>query len=115
MAGSPAQARPVTDGSHLVLYDGVCGLCDRLVQFLLEHDRRAVFTFASLQSTVGRSIVERFGGNPNDLTSFHVLANYRENHAEIFSRSTAALFIAGQLGWPWKGAVLLRILPTTGS
>ncbi len=96
-----------------MLYDGVCGLCSRLLQFLLEHDRRAVFTFASLQSTVGRATVERFGADPNELTSFHVLADYRTNHVQMFSRSSAALFVAGQLGWPWKAAVLVRVLPTS--
>jgi predicted DCC family thiol-disulfide oxidoreductase YuxK len=99
------------DDAHLVLYDGVCGLCDRLVQFLLEHDRRAVFAFASLQSAVGRSMVERFGGNPDELSSFHVVANHRSNHAQMLSRSNAALFVAAELGWPWKVAVLLRIFP----
>src|SRR3990170_2781458 len=111
MAGSPTQVPPLTDGAHLVLYDGVCGLCSRLLQFLLKHDRRAVFTFASLQSEVGRVMVERFGGNPNELTSSYVLANYRANHAQMFSRSSAALFVAGELGWPWKMAVLLRVVP----
>jgi predicted DCC family thiol-disulfide oxidoreductase YuxK len=95
-----------------VLYDGVCGLCSRLLRFLLKHDHRAVFTFASLQSPVGRLMVERFGGDPHELTSFYVLANYRANHAQMFSRSSAALFVAGQLGWPWKAAVLTRVLPT---
>lgn len=111
MAGSPAQGPPHTEGAHLVLYDGVCGLCNRLLQFLLEHDRRAAFSFASLQSPAGRALVERFGGNPDELSSFHVVANYRASHARMFSRSSAALFVASQLGWPWKLAVLLRVLP----
>lgn len=112
MAGPPAQVPPVTEAAHLVLYDGACGLCNRLLQFLLEHDRRAVFSFASLQSDVGRTMVERFGADPNELTSFHVLTNYRTNHVQMCSRSRAALFVAGQLGWPWRAAVLARILPT---
>ena len=99
------------EGVHLVLYDGVCALCSRLHQFLLKHDHRAVFTFASLQSVTGRAIVERFGGNPRELTSFYVLANYRTGRAQIFSRSSAALFAAGELAWPWKWAVLMRVLP----
>jgi predicted DCC family thiol-disulfide oxidoreductase YuxK len=113
MAGSPAQVPLVPEGAHLVLYDGVCGLCSRLLQFLLKHDRRAVFTFASLQSAVGRAMVERFGADPNELASFHVLANYRTNHVQMFSRSSAALFVAGELGWPWKMAGLMRVLPTS--
>ena len=42
---SPAQAPANIAGAHLVLYDGVCGLCNRLLQFLLKHDHRAVFSF----------------------------------------------------------------------
>jgi predicted DCC family thiol-disulfide oxidoreductase YuxK len=94
-----------------VLYDGVCGLCNRLLQFLLKHDRRGVFAFASLQSDVGKAMVARFGGDPDELTSFYAVANYRASHAQIFGRSRAALFVAGELGWPWKAAVALRVLP----
>jgi predicted DCC family thiol-disulfide oxidoreductase YuxK len=113
MAGLPAQPPSVAEGAHLVLYDGVCGLCGRLLRFLLRHDHRAVFAFASLQSEAGRVMLERFGGNPNELTSFYVLANYRANHAQMFSRSSAVLFVAGELGWPWKVVVLVRVLPTS--
>lgn len=112
MVGSPIQVPSGVEGTHLVLYDGVCGLCNHLLQFLLEHDHRAVFMFASLQSATGKATVERFGGDPNELTSFYVLANYRADDARMFSRSSAALFVAGELGWPWKVAVLMRVLPT---
>jgi predicted DCC family thiol-disulfide oxidoreductase YuxK len=113
MTTSPAQAPVVPEGAHLVLYDGVCGLCNRLIQFLLEHDRGAVFTFASLQSEVGRATVERFGGNPNELTSFCVVADHRTSRAQMFTRSRAALFVAGELGWPWKMARVMGVLPTS--
>ena len=99
-------------GPHLVLYDGVCGLCNRLVQFLLEHDREGEFALASLQSGVGRSMVERFGGDPDELTSFYVITNYRDPHARLLSRSRAALFVAGEIGWPWRAAGVFRVLPT---
>jgi predicted DCC family thiol-disulfide oxidoreductase YuxK len=111
MPASPAQVPRVPEGAHLVLYDGVCGLCNRLLQFLLKHDRRAVFTFASLQSEVGGAMVERFGGNPNDLTSFCVVADYRTSRTQMFVRSRAALFVAGTLGWPWKASVMFGVLP----
>jgi predicted DCC family thiol-disulfide oxidoreductase YuxK len=105
------QAPSDSQGAHLVLYDGVCGLCSRLLQFLLRHDHRAVFNFASLQSATGKAMVARWGGNRDELTSFYVLANYRTGHARMFSRSSAALFVAGELAWPWKWAVLMRVLP----
>jgi predicted DCC family thiol-disulfide oxidoreductase YuxK len=103
---------PRVEGTHLVLYDGVCGLCDRLVQFLLGHDRHAVFCFAPLQSATGQAIVARFGGNPNELNSFLVVANYRGDHPLMFAKSSAALFVARELGWPWKTAAAMRFLPT---
>ena len=111
MADSPAQGPPRTEAAHLVLYDGVCGLCSSLLQFLLTHDRRGVFAFASLQSRTGRAVVQHLGGDPTDLTSFYVLANYRTDRSRTLARSKAALFVAGQLGWPWKAAVIARVLP----
>jgi predicted DCC family thiol-disulfide oxidoreductase YuxK len=106
------QDPPGVDGTHLVLYDGVCGLCNRLLQFLLAHDRRAVFAFASLQSAIGRSTVERFGGNPDELSSFFVVSNFRTDRARMVGRGRAALFVASELGWPWKAAVVFRVVPT---
>ena len=111
MVDLSAQAPPLDEATHLVLYDGVCGLCNSLLQFLLTHDRRGVFAFASLQSQTGRAVIERLGRDSADLTSFYVLANYRTGRSRIFERSKAALFVAGQLGWPWKAAVIARVLP----
>ena len=114
MTGAPTQpAASSATGAHLVLYDGVCGLCSRLLQFVLKRDRRAVFTFAPLQGALGRRMVERFGGDPDQLTSFRVLANYRESRPQMLSRSSAALFVAFELGRPWKMAQLVRVLPTS--
>jgi predicted DCC family thiol-disulfide oxidoreductase YuxK len=111
MVDSATQPASVAKGAHLVLYDGVCGLCSSLLQFLLTHDRRGVFAFASLQSATGRAVVEGLGGDPAELTSFYVLANCRTGNSRIFARSKAALFVASQLGWPWKAAMIARVLP----
>jgi predicted DCC family thiol-disulfide oxidoreductase YuxK len=112
MPRSAVQPPSVAEGAHLVLYDGVCGLCNRLLRLLLEHDRRASFIFASLQSAAGRAMVERFGSDPDELASFYVVTNYRAGNARMFRKSDAALFVAGELGWPWRVAVLLRFVPT---
>jgi predicted DCC family thiol-disulfide oxidoreductase YuxK len=112
MVDSIAQASREGQGVHLVLYDGVCGLCNRLLQFLLAVDHRAVFDFASLQSATGRAIVERAGGHPDDLNSFFIFANYRTPRARLIAKAEAALFVAGELGWPWKLAGLMRALPS---
>ena len=102
MVVSQAQPPAPTQGAHLLLYDGVCGLCNHLVQFLLKHDRRGAFSFASLQSATGRATVGRWGGNPDELTSFYVVVDFRTPNARPLKKSDAALFVAGQLGWPWK-------------
>src|SRR3954452_6926455 len=114
MVHSEAQLSYVVSGTHLVLYDGVCGLCSRLLQFLLRHDRRRLFSFAPLQSAVGRSTVARSGGNPAELTSFYVVADYQTAASRVFTRSDAALFVAGALGWPWRAAQLIRVVPHAG-
>ncbi len=99
--------------THLILHDGACGLCSRLVQFVLRHDRRGVFSFAALQSAVGRSVVASIGGRPDDLTSFYVVADYRSAAPRVFTRSDAALFVASALPWPWRAARFLRFVPST--
>jgi predicted DCC family thiol-disulfide oxidoreductase YuxK len=110
MSESETQS-PQPDAAHLVLYDGVCGLCNRLLQFMLRHDRRRVFVFAALQGAVGRSIVTRSGGTPTELTTFYVVTDYSGPNARLLTKSDAALFIATRLGWPWKAAGLLRAVP----
>lgn len=94
---------------HLLLYDGACGLCSRFVQFVLPRDHQRIFQFASLQSPQGRAVVK----NPEEaeLTTFYVVANYGTPVEEQLSKSRAALFVARELGWPWKAASALGILP----
>jgi predicted DCC family thiol-disulfide oxidoreductase YuxK len=111
MTGWARQGTSVEEGRHLVLYDGVCGLCSRLLQFLLEHDRRRVFSFAPLQGGRGRATVARWGGNPDELTTFHVIANFQTADARMLTKGAAAVFVAGELGWPWKAMRLAGILP----
>ena len=112
MIPSAAQLSSESGGAHLVLYDGVCGLCHRLLQFLLVHDRRAAFCFTALQSATGKATVARWGGNPEDLTSFYVVADFRTPRARVLTKSHAALFVARELGWPWRALCAVRVLPT---
>jgi predicted DCC family thiol-disulfide oxidoreductase YuxK len=112
MTDLTTQASSGRQGAHLVLYDGVCGLCNRLLQFLLAVDHRAVFDFASLQSPTGMAIVEHAGGRPDELNSFYVSVNYRTPGARVIAKSEAALFVAEELGWPWKLTGVMRALPS---
>lgn len=56
-------------------------------------------------------MVERSGGNPDDLTTFYVCANFRTSDARVLIKSDAALFVARELNWPWKGLTAARIIP----
>lgn len=102
----------ISPGEHLVLYDGVCGLCNRLNNFVLPRDTRAVFDFASLQSAVGRSALQRFGRNPEDLNTFYLVTNYRSESPALLSKASAALFVMKKLGDPWRWLGLFGVFPS---
>jgi predicted DCC family thiol-disulfide oxidoreductase YuxK len=99
--------------SHpILLYDGVCGLCNRFVQFTLRRDRNATFHFAWLQGALAASILARHSANPTDLDTVYVVVNYELPDEYLLSRSQAVLFVLGQLGGFWRPvASLLQLLP----
>jgi predicted DCC family thiol-disulfide oxidoreductase YuxK len=81
-----------TDGP-IVLFDGVCGLCEASVQFIIDHDPKARFRFAPLQSEVGRRLLTQ---HHLDASALDTLVMIEEGRAYV--RSTAALRIGMQLG-----------------
>jgi predicted DCC family thiol-disulfide oxidoreductase YuxK len=99
--------------SHpILLYDGVCGLCNRLVQFILRRDRNAVFRFASLQSALAASILARHGANPSTLDTVYAVVNYELPDEYLLSRSDAAIFVLKQLpGACRPAAFVLQAVP----
>jgi predicted DCC family thiol-disulfide oxidoreductase YuxK len=111
MVARPVQAPAPDEITHLVLFDGVCGLCNGLVQFLLKRDHQQVFKFAALQGATGRAVLERVGGGPSLPSSFYVVADYGSGHSRVFTKSDGVLFVAAQLRWPWRVAAVLRVLP----
>ena len=102
------QALVPARGEHLILYDGVCGLCNRLNQFVLLRDTRAAFDFASLQSPTAQSVLPRLGGNAESLGTVYVVVNYRSESPVLLSKSAAASFvlktlsIRGPLSWAFR-------------
>jgi predicted DCC family thiol-disulfide oxidoreductase YuxK len=112
MAESGWQASIPPLGEHLVLYDGVCGLCNRLNNFVLPRDNRGVFDFASIQGVVGRSTLQRFGKNADDLNTFYLVTNYRSESPVLLSKASAALFVMEKLGAPWRWLGLFGVLPS---
>jgi predicted DCC family thiol-disulfide oxidoreductase YuxK len=95
----------------IVLYDGVCGLCNRLNQFLLERDVRDRLRFASLQSEFADSLLKRHGKDPQDLDTVYVVTHHSQPDEELLARSDAILYLLRQLGGIWSVASWARILP----
>ena len=81
----------------VILFDGVCNLCNGFVQFVIARDRNAYFKFASLQSEEAKEYLKNSSYNLNELNSVILWEN-----GNIYSRSTAALKILKRLtgGWP---------------
>lgn len=90
----------------VVLFDGLCTLCDTSVQFLLDRDRGGVLTFASLQSEVGRALAGRDADTSDVLDTIVLVADGR-----TYVRSDAVLEIATRLPAPWSWLRWLRIVP----
>jgi predicted DCC family thiol-disulfide oxidoreductase YuxK len=96
---------------HLVLYDGVCGLCDRFVRFLIRIDRGDRLRFAALQGAIGRAVVAENGRTAQALSTVLVIADYGTPEARLLERSEAALFAIASVGGPWRSAAALRLVP----
>jgi len=96
----------------IIFYDGVCGLCNRLVQFSLKHDADGRLRFASLQSDFAAAVLQRHGFNPRDLDTLYVVEYNRVPEERISLRSDAVIAVLRQLAGPWAViATLLRIVP----
>ena len=99
------------DRQHLLLYDGVCGLCNWLVQLVLARDRDGQFHFAALQSTQARDALAAFGHRPDTLDTVYVVEAYRSASPRLLSHGRAALFVFARLGGAWRAMSALRLLP----
>jgi predicted DCC family thiol-disulfide oxidoreductase YuxK len=96
----------------IILYDGVCGLCNRLVQFLIKRDKREGLRFASLQSDFAAKVLRRHGIDPTDLDTFHLVVNYEQPDERVLNRSDAILRAWSELGGFWKTlASIAQIIP----
>ena len=95
----------------LVLYDGVCGLCNWLVAFLIRHDRRDQFRFAPLQSEFAQILLHRYALNSADFDTVVALAEFRQDSERALTRSEAALWAIGQLGGVWKVGAVAKFIP----
>ncbi len=96
----------------ILLYDGVCGLCNRFVQFILARDRQAIFRFAALQSPFAARILARHAINATDLDTVYLVLNYERPDESLLARSDAVIFILKRLSTRWRAsAFCLQMIP----
>jgi predicted DCC family thiol-disulfide oxidoreductase YuxK len=92
---------------QLILFDGVCNLCNASVQYIVKHDQQDIFRYTALQSDVGKEIIEKF---KIDTTKMDSILLYSKEKG-IYYKSTAALKIASQLGFPINLMTIFLIIP----
>lgn len=90
----------------IILFDGVCNLCNGAVQYVVKHDPEKQFRFASLQSEAGRQLLESKQLSTTDLSSFLLIDN-----GELYSKSTAALKVAKRLSGAVKLLGIFIVIP----
>ena len=90
----------------VVIFDGVCNLCNRSVQFIIKYDKKNKFKFASLQSNFGQNILIKNNMSITNFNSFLLLEGQK-----IYTRSTGALRVVKQLDSLWPTLYALIIIP----
>jgi predicted DCC family thiol-disulfide oxidoreductase YuxK len=91
----------------IILFDGVCNLCDSAVQFIIKQDKKDVFRFVSLQSDLGQEIIKHLGIDTKNINSIIL---YQPGIAYYY-KSEAILEIAKSLGGIFYSATILKIFP----
>jgi predicted DCC family thiol-disulfide oxidoreductase YuxK len=105
----PAEV-PNPDHRQIVLFDGVCAVCDALVVWILDRDPSGQFVFAPLQGETASELRERHPQIPDGVHTI-VLVDQRGEREEVTVRSRAIFAILRQLTTPWRGVAVLRWLP----
>src|SRR3954453_16764968 len=89
-------------GKTIVFYDGVCGLCNRLVKFLLRFDRRDRFRYAALQSDFAAELLSGQGLRAADLNAVTLVRSLGLQGERAYTKSHAIMIAAGELGGFWR-------------
>ena len=92
----------------IILFDGVCNLCNSAVQFVIKHDKKDSFRFVALQSELGREILAYIGIDAKNIDSIVLY----EPGVAYYYKSDAAMQIAKNLKGVFSLATVFKILPT---
>lgn len=97
----------IPQDKQLILFDGVCNLCNSSVQYVINHDKQNRFLFAPLQSDIGEAIIDKFNIDRSKTDSILL---YSEDQG-LAIKSTAALKITKHLGFPRNLLSVFIIIP----
>lgn len=90
----------------VVLFDGVCNLCNSSINFVIDRDPRGRLAFASLQSPAGQALLAEHGLPTSDFDTMVLIESGR-----TYLRSSAALRVLGKLRMPWRLLYPLLLIP----
>ena len=93
--------------NKIILFDGVCNLCNSSVQYVIKRDKGNVYRFAALQSEIGKKLVEERGIDTSQIDSIILI----EPGVAYYTKSTAALKIARSFGGVWQLASVFEWIP----
>ncbi|WP_410336544.1 thiol-disulfide oxidoreductase DCC family protein [Longimonas sp.] len=98
--------RPLSFNRGVLLFDGVCNLCNGFINFIIDHDEARYFRFGTLQREPARSFLRSEGYDPEVLDSVVLVENGR-----LYRESTAALRVFRKLGMPWALLSVFQAVP----
>lgn len=101
-----SNVRDIPIDKPLLLFDGVCNLCNGAVQWVIRHDPAGRVHFAALQSDTGQRVLERAGLSREELST--VVLHYQN---QLYTRSDAALKVLQLLGGAWSILYVFRLIP----
>jgi len=90
----------------ILLFDGVCNLCNGAVQFVIKHDSKNTLRFAALQSETGQQILKHFDLPKEDIFSVILVENEK-----VYLRSSAALRMYKNMGGLWNLIYFFIVVP----
>ncbi len=106
MMTTPGPAPYLRQGERVVIYDGVCQLCNGWVNFLIRHDKNHSVRLVAVQSEAGEALLKWAGLSPQNVNTLVLIDG--EN---LYKRSEAIFRVMSFLPWPWRMLTALRRLP----
>lgn len=94
-------------GKKIILFDGICNLCNGAIQFIIKRDTQEQFLFTPLQSKTGQKLLKERGIDTENIDSIILI----EPNVVIYIKSDAALQIVKNLNTPWRFILLFKVLP----